>query len=39
LEKRLTRFNGNVYVPGDGLPTEPTAEGPNAIAAAIASLE
>ena len=39
LENRLTRFNGNVYIPGVGLPSEPTTEGPAAIADAIAALE
>ena len=35
----MNRFNGNVYIPGSGLPAEPTSEGPAAVADAIAALE
>ena len=39
LWPRSVLYTGNVFVPGSGLPTESTKEGPAAIAAAIAQLE
>jgi len=39
LEKRISSFNGNIYVPGGDLPVEPTNEGPLAIKEAISALQ